>query len=74
MAAAADSAEGLLTSKAGRGLAFACSFTVCLLAAGVLAITLLGRPRGPAITLDLAGGRCNRSCGAGAFRPAETAP
>src|SRR5665213_2907883 len=53
MAAAADSAEGLLTSKAGRALAFACSFTACLLAAGVLAITLLGRPRGPAITLEL---------------------
>ena len=54
MAAAVDSAEGPLTSKAGRGLAFACSFTVCLLAAGALAVTLLGRPRGPAITLDLA--------------------
>jgi uncharacterized protein len=53
MAAAADSAEGLLTSKAGRALAFACSFTACLLAAGVLAITLLGRPRSPAITLEL---------------------
>lgn len=53
MAAAADSAEGLLTSKAGRGLAFACSFTVCLLAAGALAITLLGRPQGPAISMDL---------------------
>jgi polysaccharide deacetylase 2 family uncharacterized protein YibQ len=53
MAAAADSAEGMLTSKAGRALAFACSFTACLLAAGVLAITLLGRPRGPAITLEL---------------------
>jgi hypothetical protein len=53
MAAAADSAEGLLASKAGRALAFACSFTACLLAAGVLAITLLGRPRGPAITLEL---------------------
>jgi uncharacterized protein len=53
MAAAAESAEGLLASKAGRGLAFACSFTACLLAAGVLAITLWGRPRGPAISLDL---------------------
>ena len=54
MAAAADSAEGLLASKAGRALAFACSFTVCLLAAGALAITLFGRPHGPAIMLDLA--------------------
>jgi polysaccharide deacetylase 2 family uncharacterized protein YibQ len=53
MAAAADSADGLLASKAGRALAFACSFTVCLLAAGALAITLFGRPRGASITLDL---------------------
>ena len=54
MAAAADSAEGLLASKAGRALAFASSFTVCLLAAGTLAITLFGRPHGPTIQLDLA--------------------
>jgi polysaccharide deacetylase 2 family uncharacterized protein YibQ len=54
MAAAADSADGLSTSTPGRALAFACSFTLCLLAAGAMAITLLGRPRGPAITLDLA--------------------
>ena len=54
MAAAADSAEGLLASKAGRALAFAASFTGCLLAAGVLAVTLLGRPHAPAILLDLA--------------------
>ena len=53
MAAAADSAEGLLASKSGRALAFACSFTACLFAAGVLAITLLGRPHGPTISLDL---------------------
>ena len=53
MAAAAETAEGLLTSKSGRALAFACSFTVCLLAAGVLAITLFGRPRPPAIILEL---------------------
>jgi hypothetical protein len=39
MAAAVDSAEGFLASKAGRALAFACSFTICLLAAGMLAIT-----------------------------------
>ncbi len=51
----ADSAEGFIASKAGRALAFACSFTVCLLAAGVLAITLLGHPGGPAaVRLDLA--------------------
>jgi polysaccharide deacetylase 2 family uncharacterized protein YibQ len=53
MAAAVDSAEGLLASKAGRALAFACSFTICLLAAGMLAITLLGRAHGPTIILDL---------------------
>jgi polysaccharide deacetylase 2 family uncharacterized protein YibQ len=53
MAAAADTAEGLLASKAGRALAFAASFTVCLLAAGTLAITLFGHPRGPTILLDL---------------------
>ncbi|HEX4636378.1 MAG TPA: divergent polysaccharide deacetylase family protein, partial [Rhizomicrobium sp.] len=41
-------------SKAGRALAFGCSFLVCLLAAGVLAITLLGRPGAPsAVTLEL---------------------
>ena len=53
MAAAADPAEGMFLSKSGRALAFASSFTVCLLAAGALAITLLGRPHGPSITLDL---------------------
>ncbi|MFO1246919.1 MAG: divergent polysaccharide deacetylase family protein [Alphaproteobacteria bacterium] len=53
MAAAADSAEGILASKSGRALAFAASFTVCLLAAGTLAITLLGHAHGPTITLDL---------------------
>ena len=56
MAAAADSAEGLFASRAGRALAFGCSFTACLLAAGVLTITVLGRPGGPArATLDLGG-------------------
>jgi len=54
MAAAADSADGTHVSNPGRALAFASSFTVCLLAAGCLAITLFGRPHGPAITLDLA--------------------
>ena len=53
MAAAADSAEGTPASKAGRALAFASSFTVCLLAAGSLAITLLGRPHAPAVKLEL---------------------
>src|SRR6185312_495588 len=53
MAAAADSAEGILASKGGRALAFACSFTICLMAAGALAITLFGRPHAPAITMDL---------------------
>ncbi len=55
MAAAADSAEGFLASKAGRGLAFGYSFTACLLAAGALVITLLGHPGGPvSVTVDLA--------------------
>jgi polysaccharide deacetylase 2 family uncharacterized protein YibQ len=53
MAAAAEPAEGMSASKSGRALAFASSFTVCLLAAGTLAITLLGRPHAPAITLEL---------------------
>ncbi len=53
MAAAAESAEGILASKGGRALAFACSFTFCLIAAGALAITLFGCPHPPAITLDL---------------------
>ena len=43
----------MIVSKSGRALAFASSFTVCLLAAGALAITLLGRPHGASITLDL---------------------
>jgi polysaccharide deacetylase 2 family uncharacterized protein YibQ len=54
MAAVAESADGTPASNPGRALAFASSFTVCLLAAGSLAITLFGRPHGPAITLDLA--------------------
>jgi polysaccharide deacetylase 2 family uncharacterized protein YibQ len=53
MAAAAETAEGVNVSKAGRALAFGCSFTACLLAAGALAITLLGHPSGPA-TVSLA--------------------
>jgi uncharacterized protein len=54
MAAAADPAEGFFASKAGRALSFGCSFTACLLAAGALAITLLGRPGGPTpVLLDL---------------------
>lgn len=52
MAAAADLAEGLLASKAGRALAFAASFSICLLAAGMLAITLLGHVHRPTIVLD----------------------
>lgn len=48
MVAAADTAEGMPASKAGRALAFGYSFTACLLAAGVLTITLLGHPGGPA--------------------------
>ncbi|HUE64856.1 MAG TPA: divergent polysaccharide deacetylase family protein [Rhizomicrobium sp.] len=55
MAAAADTAEGVFASKGGRALAFASSFTVCLLAAGALAITILGHRHGPSVTLDLAG-------------------
>ena len=54
MAAVADSADRMPASHAGRALAVASAFTVCLLAAGCLAITLFGRPHGPAIILDLA--------------------
>jgi len=53
MAAAVDSAEGFAVSKSGRTLAFACSFTACLFAAGILAITLFGRPAAPGISLEL---------------------
>ena len=53
MAAAADFAKGLLASKVGRALAFAASFTICLLAAGMLAITFLGHAHGATIVLDL---------------------
>ncbi len=53
MAATADSAEGFAVSKAGRALAFASSFTIYLLAAGSLAITLFGHPAASAITLAL---------------------
>lgn len=57
----ADSAEGLVAPHAGRNLsfgtlAFASSFTVCLLAAGALAITVFGRPAAPGITLELVHG------------------
>jgi uncharacterized protein len=56
MAAAADSAEGLFASRAGRALAFGCSFTAFLLAAAVLTITVLGHPGSPArVSLELAG-------------------
>ena len=68
MAAAADSAEGFLASRRGRALAFACSFTICLLAAGALAITLLGRPHGPAVVTGSA-----RAAGAKP-EPRRTAP
>jgi polysaccharide deacetylase 2 family uncharacterized protein YibQ len=54
MAAAAETAESVTVSKAGRALAFGCSFTACLLAAGALAVTVLGHPSGPAsVSLEL---------------------
>ena len=54
MVAAADPAGGLFASRHGRALAFGCSFTACLLAAGALTITLLGRPgTSPSIRLEL---------------------
>ncbi len=40
-------------TRAARALAFCSAFLVCSMAAGGLAITLLGRPHPPAITLDL---------------------
>lgn len=54
----ADSVEGLAAPSPGRPmpfgtLAFASSFTVCLLAAGALAITVFGRPAVPGISLEL---------------------
>lgn len=51
--AALDTAEGTGAPRHGRALAFATSFTFCVLAAGALAITLFGRPHGPSIRLDL---------------------
>jgi polysaccharide deacetylase 2 family uncharacterized protein YibQ len=54
MAAAANSAEGVFASKAGRALVFGCSLTAFLLAAAALTITLLGHPGGPiGVTLEL---------------------
>ena len=54
MAAAADTAESVTVSKPGRALALACSSTACLLAAGALAITVLGHPGGGAtVSLEL---------------------
>jgi len=54
MVAAANTADEVRTPKARAALAFASSFTVCLLAAGALSITLFGRPHPAAIDLDLA--------------------
>lgn len=53
MANAAESAEDSLASKAGRALGFASSFTVCLVTAGALAITLWGRPKISSLTLEI---------------------
>ena len=53
MVAAADTADDVRTPKSRAALAFASSFTVCLLAAGALSITLFGRPHSAAIDLDL---------------------
>ena len=60
MAAVVDSAEGFAVSGSGRALAFACSFTACLFAAGILAITLFGRPAAPGISLELQAGSGSR--------------
>ncbi|HEU0163155.1 MAG TPA: divergent polysaccharide deacetylase family protein, partial [Rhizomicrobium sp.] len=40
-------------SRSTRALAFAGSFVVCLLAGGILAITLMGQGHGPSYTLEL---------------------
>ena len=53
MTAAADTADDVRTPKARAALAFASSFTICLLAAGALSITLFGRPHHAAVDLDL---------------------
>jgi len=69
MAAAVETAEGFLASRSGRALSFACSFTICLMAAGALAITLFGRPHAPAIMMDL---HAPASARASAPAPAQT--
>jgi polysaccharide deacetylase 2 family uncharacterized protein YibQ len=52
--AAASSADATPQPASVRALAFAASFTVCLLAAGALAITLFGRHSAPpSVSLDL---------------------
>ncbi|OJT94906.1 MAG: hypothetical protein BGN82_02760 [Alphaproteobacteria bacterium 65-7] len=53
MVAATPSADSDFASRSARALAFAGSFVVCLLAGGVLAITLMGQGHGPRYTLEL---------------------
>ena len=60
MAAAADSAEGCSRPRPGARWPSPASFTLCLLAAGALAITLFGRPHAPAISAGPAR-RCQRA-------------
>jgi uncharacterized protein len=72
MAAAVDSAEGFFASKAGRALAFGCSFMACLMAAGALVITLLGHPGGPvSVTLELADNSGDRPKSAALIGPSS---
>jgi len=53
MVAATPFADGDFASRSGRALAFASSFVICLLAGGILAITLMGQGHGPRYTLEL---------------------
>jgi uncharacterized protein len=53
MAAAVDTADDVRAPKARAALAFASSFTICLFAAGSLAVTLFGRAHPASVSLEL---------------------
>src|SRR6202012_1417858 len=52
MVVAAASAEDIRAPKARAALAFASSFTICLLAAGALSLTLFGRAHPAGVDLE----------------------
>jgi polysaccharide deacetylase 2 family uncharacterized protein YibQ len=77
MAAVAETAEDPTTPKARAALAFASSFTICLLAAGSLAVTLFGRPHPAAVRLELsetAAPAPRHAAPMAAVRPADATP